>query len=148
MLSVAMLAGLCSVASNGQISRKSVTATEVNGTFRHQFGGKFRGNYNEIKILALGKGRLKMTLALTYPFIDGQGEQMANVGEDEGFAAIDADEAIFTSGNTPECKIKIKFVRPGQINVSHLTGLTDCGYGFNVSAEGLYTKVSRVKPRF
>jgi len=38
----------------GQSGRKSVPASEVNGTFRMGFTGRFRGNFSEIKILALG----------------------------------------------------------------------------------------------
>lgn len=62
-----------------QITRRSVSGAEVTGTFRDSFTGKFKSNSNEIKILALGKGKLKIRFDLVYPFIDGTGEQSANI---------------------------------------------------------------------
>ncbi len=127
-------------------TRKSVSGAEVTGTFRSYYKGKFKGNFNEIKILALGKGKLKISFGLTYPFIDGTGALDANVGEAVGTAEIVADTALFSSAEDGDlCKIKIKFVKPGQIKV---TQDGSCGFGLNVSADGTYQKVSRAKPRF
>ena len=127
-------------------TRKSVSGTEVTGTFRSYFKGKFKGNYNEIKVLALGKGKLKVSFGLTYPFIDGTGNLDANVGEAEGTADIVGDTAIFSSAEDGEpCKITIKFVKPGQIKVIQNDS---CGFGLNVSADGIYQKVSKAKPKF
>ena len=129
-------------------SRKAVNATEVNGTFRDYFSGRFKGSHNEIKILALGKGKLKISFDLVYPFIDGTGGEMANVGQAQGIAEIDGDTAVFTSDELEGCKITIKFVKPGAIKVDQ--GGTDgqCGFGFNVSASGNYRKFSGAKPKF
>lgn len=142
--------GLClifSSQSSAQTSRKSVSATEVNGTFRDYFSGKFKGSYNEIKILALGKGKLKIAFDLVYPYIDGTGGEMANVGQAQGIAEINGDGAVFTSDELEGCKIKVKFIKPGLIKVSQ-EGMSECGFGFNVSANGDYRKVSGVKPKF
>lgn len=49
-----ILAGLCAVNAGAQAARSSVAASEVNGTFRSYFTGKYKGSFNEIKILALG----------------------------------------------------------------------------------------------
>lgn len=134
--------------ASAQRSRASVSAGEVNGTFRQNFDGRFRGNYSEIKILAMGRGRLKMEFGLTYPFVDGTGNLSANVGNYAGTADIKGDTAIFTSDESPSCRIEIKFVRPGTIKVAHLSDVSACGYGHNVTAAGIYKKISSKKPEF
>lgn len=129
-------------------SRKSVSAAEVNGTFRDYFSGKFKGHYNEIKVLTLGKGKLKISFRLIYPFIDGTGGMMANFGEAEGEAIINGDTAIYTDSEFADCRITIKFVRPGTIKIDQSGADSQCGFGLNVSATGTYKKTSRAKPKF
>jgi hypothetical protein len=132
-----------------QTSRKAVGAAEVNGTFRSYFGGKFKGSYSEIKILALGKNKLKVRFDLTYPFVDGTGELSANVGEAEGIAEISGDTAVFASEDEyGKCRITIKFVRPGEIKVTENSENAGCGFGLNVTAAGTYKKTSGAKPAF
>ena len=150
---LSILPGIFAVAfalnANAQTSRKAVGAAEVNGTFRSYFSGKFKGSYNEIKILALGKNKLKVRFDLTYPHIDGTGGLMANTGEAEGVAEINGDTAVYsTSDEYGKCAITIKFVKPGVIKVNEAAEESDCGFGFNVSADGTYKKVSSVKPKF
>ena len=131
-----------------QKNRKSVSGAEVTGTFRMNFSGKFKGSYNEIKIQALGRGRLKVSFELIYPYIDGYGEMTANMGEASGFAEIKGDVAEYNSSEFGDCRIKIKFVRPGVIDVEHETAAGGCGFGMNVSAGGRYRKTSSAKPKF
>ena len=127
-------------------TRTSVSGAEVTGTFRSYFKGKFKGNYNEIKILALGKGKLKISLILTYPFVDGTGGLDANVGEANGTADITGDTAVFSSREDGEsCRITIRFVKQGQIKVAQDGS---CGFGLNVSSNGTYQKASNAKPKF
>jgi hypothetical protein len=132
----------------GQASRKSFSGAEVTGTFHRAFTGKFKGSANEIKILALGKGKLKVSFDLLYPFIDGNGEKSANMGQLEGNAAIVGDTATLTSTEFGPCTITIKFVRPGTIKVTQEGDDSACGFGHNVSADGTYKKVSGAKPKF
>ncbi len=134
--------------AEAQTSRKSVSAAEVNGTFHHDFTGKFKGSASEIKILALGHGKLKVAFDLTYPHVDGTGELSANVGQAEGTADISGDTAVYESREFGTCKITIKFVRPGLIKVSQDGLDTDCGFGNNVTAGGTYKKVSGKRPNF
>jgi hypothetical protein len=148
ILGLAIAAGLFGGTVLGQAPRKSVSGAEVTGTFRYQFTGKFKGNYNEIKILALGKGKLRVSFDLTYPFVDGTGQMEANVGQIDGDAGIQADIAMFTGGDSGECRIRLKFVRPGVIKVEQQGDSTGCGFGFNVSADGIYKKTSNTKPKF
>lgn len=133
--------------SFAQTSRNAVSGAEVTGTFRDYFTGKFKGNHNEIKILALGKGKLRISFDLVYPYIDGTGGAMANTGQAEGIAEIAGDTAVFTSKELEGCKITIKFVKPGAIKVDQ-EGASECGFGFNVSASGDYRKTSGAKPKF
>jgi hypothetical protein len=124
----------------------AVSGSEVTGTFRSYYKGKFKGNFNEIKILALGKGKLRVSFGLTYPFIDGTGGFDANVGEAEGTADIAGDTAVFRSQYDGElCKITILFFKPGQIRVEQEGS---CGFGLNVSSEGTYRKVGNARPNF
>jgi hypothetical protein len=143
-----MAAGLFGSTTLGQAPRKSVSGAEVTGTFRYQFTGKFKGNFNEIKILALGKGKLRVSFDLTHPFVDGTGEMEANVGQIDGEANIDADTAMFTGGDNGECRIRIKFVRQGVISADQQGDSAGCGFGLNVSASGTYKKVSGARPKF
>lgn len=128
--------------------RAAVGAAEVNGTFRQDFGGKFKGNYNEIKILALGKGRLRVAFELTYPHRDGTGAMSANVGSADGIAEIVGDTAIYSSDEYGQCTITIKFVKPGTIEVTQQGVDAECGFGHNVNAGGAYKKSSGAKPKF
>lgn len=131
-----------------QSSRKSVGAAEANGTFRDYFGGRFKGSYNEIKILALGKGKLKVHFGLIYPYIDGAGAKMANAGETSGEAVIKGDTAVLTNSEFADCRITIKFVKAGTIKVAQNGSDSQCGFGVNVSATGTYRKTSGAKPKF
>lgn len=146
-LFAAVLVCFFAVSSDAQTARKAVGAAEVNGTFRDYFSGKFKGNYNEIRILALGNGKLRVRFDLTYPYIDSTGGMMANVGEADGTATIVGDTATFSPEDADGCTITIKFIRPGAIRVSQ-EGASECGFGFNVSASGDYKKTSAAKPKF
>lgn len=132
--------------ASAQSSRKSVSVAEVTGTFNFYFTGKFKGSTNEIKIQALGKGRLKVAFDLVYPFIDAAGEMSANLGQLTTEAVIKGDTAIIENDEFGECRIKIKFVRPGQIKVTQET--VNCGFGNKVTADGAYRKTSSRKPKF
>ena len=144
---LAVLSILCAAAAVSA-QRKSVPASEVNGTFRMSFKGKYRGNYNEIRILALGHGQLRIGMDLTYPYTMQNGELMANVGQLDGQAAIEGDTAIYSSREFGRCEITIKFVRHGTIKISQDRSDVACGFGNNVTAGGTYMKVSSKKPNF
>ena len=128
-------------------TRQSVSASEVNGTFRDYFEGKYKGSFNEIKILALGKGKLRVAFQLIYPHTDGNGELTANTGEADGTATIEGDTAVFSPDENGQCKITIKFVKRGTIRVMQ-KGDSECGFGFNVNSAGTYKKSSSAKPKF
>jgi hypothetical protein len=138
--------------SNSQTfgQRAAVSGAEVTGTFRSFFKGSAKGSYNEILIQALGGNKLKVEMSLTYPY-KANGESLANVGEAAGEAVIKGDTAIFipdyAKENDNKCRITLKFNKPGSLVVTTENNL-DCGFGFNVAADGTYRKTSAAKPKF
>jgi hypothetical protein len=130
--------------------RKAVSGAEVTGTFRSYFKGKARGSYNEILIQALGGNKLQIEMELIYPYKLND-EMLANVGTASGEAVIAGDTAVFTpadsTSDSEPCKITLKFSKPGTLIVTTENNI-NCGFGFNVSADGKYLKSSRAKPRF
>ena len=142
-------------AAAGQVAaqkpRASVSGSEVTGTFQRSDGRNYRrrvGNWGEIKILALGRNKLRIGMSLNYVYaVKPNDDVMANTGELDGEASIAGDTAVYTSEDGT-CKITIKFVRPGTISVKQDGSDADCGFGHNVFAGGTYRKVSSARPRF
>jgi len=125
-----------SIATSHANSDKSVTAAQVNGTWKIK-GGEF-------KIWALGQQRLQVEFSGVYEYKTTQGPT-ANTGEGSGIATIEGDTAIFKpEGAEEECRITLKFTG-GKLVVTQ-TGI--CGFGNNVTAAGTYKKVSAKKPKF
>jgi hypothetical protein len=121
-------------------SRKAVTGAEVTGTFRNKAGSEF-------KILALGKGKLKIQFAGNYSYKMRNGEMMAHTGEANGEAAIEGDTAVFKPEDFEDtCTITLKFTKPGVLNVGQEGEY--CGFGHNVTSSGVYRKVSANRPKF
>lgn len=117
-------------------AQKDVTAAQVNGTW------KVRNN--EFKIWALGQQRLQIEFSGTFEQNSASGPT-ANTGEGSGIARIEGNTAVFKpEGAEDECKIRLDFTG-GKLVVTQ-TGI--CGFGFNVTAEGTYKKVSSKKPKF
>ncbi len=122
-------------------TRRAVSGTEVTGTFRDSSGSEF-------KILALGRGKLRVAFSGVYLFKMSDGGDMANVGEAAGEADITGDTAIFEPENTQQCRITLKFLVGGKLKVAQKGTDAECGFGVNVSSAGLYKKVSNAKPKF
>lgn len=122
-------------------NRKSVSGAEVTGTFRDESNSEF-------KILALGKGKLRVAFSGVYEFKTANGEGMANVGEAGGTAEIFGDTATFIPDETEQCTITLKFLTRRRLKVTQQGTDAECGFGHNVSADGLYKKTSGKKPRF
>lgn len=122
-------------------TRSSVSATEVNGTFRDRSGSSFR-------ILALGGGELRVAFEGVYVYKMTNGEDMANTGTAGGIAEIKGDTAIFKPEETTECTIILKFLPGKRLRVTQQGTDSECGFGVNVNAGGTYRKISSAKPRF
>jgi hypothetical protein len=132
----AMCLAAASIATVRADSDKSVTAAQVNGTWKTKSG--------EFKIWALGQQRLQIEFSGTYEYKTPQG-QSANEGEGSGTATIEGDTAIFKpEGAEEECRITLKFTSDKLVVTQ--TGI--CGFGHNVTAAGTYKKVSAKKPKF
>jgi hypothetical protein len=132
----AVCLALASTATSHADSDKSVTAAQVNGTWRREFG--------EFKIWALGRQLLQVEFSGVYEYKTPQG-LMANEGDGSGIATIEGDTAIFKPEGAEEgCQITLKFTSAKLVVTQ--TGI--CGFGHNVSAEGTYRRVSSKKPKF
>lgn len=132
-----------------QKSRASVLGTEVTGTFKMSFiGKKYKDFSNQLDILALGGGKLKIAFDLLYPYTLQGGELSANLGGLSGEASIKGDTAIFESDEFGPCKITIKFFRAGEVKITQDGSDGTCGFGHNVTSQGTYRKVSSKKPKF
>lgn len=128
--------------ANAQM-RRAVSGGEATGTFREGATG------SEFKILALGKGKLRVAFSGVYPYKTARGERTANVGEASGEAEISGDAAIFKPRDTErQCTITIKFLTRGRLNVTQAGTDGECGFGANVSASGSYKKISARRPKF
>ncbi|MEP6787578.1 MAG: hypothetical protein ABJB40_04045 [Acidobacteriota bacterium] len=139
---------LFSRSNAAQRPRLSVPAAEVTGAYRMYFNDRFKRESNDIKILALGHGRLRISMDLMYPFMLDRGERSANTGELDGEATIKGDTAVYDSKEFGPCTITIKFVRAETIKVSQEGADADCGFGHNVKSDGIYRKWSSKKPKF
>jgi len=137
---------LSSIAA-AQTSRESVSAAEVNGTFKMNFKGKYKSFSNELKILALGGGKIRFAMDLVYPYTLQNGDAMVHMGTLDDKASITGDTAIFKSDDST-CTITIKFTKPGMIKVEQEGADADCGFGHNVFSRGIYKKVNSKKPTF
>ena len=85
-----------SFAPTATAGERNVTAAEANGTYC-----AVKGN-SEIKILALGHGKLKVQLALVYEYQSGAGPA-ANVGDASDEATIENDTAVFVPEEAGDC---------------------------------------------
>jgi hypothetical protein len=147
-LSILLAALILSSLTGYSQSRASVTAAEVNGTYKMNFRGKYKSMSNTIKLLALGGGKVRFSMDLIYPYTLQNGEISVNMGELDGQANIQGDTAIYQSSEFGNCKITLKFVKAGTLNVSQQGTDADCGFGHNVMSTGSYRKVSGSRPKF
>ncbi len=148
VLCAALFFGFSATAASAQTSRKSVPAAEVNGTFRMPFTGRFKGSSNEIKILALGGGKLHIAMELMYPFVVN-GELSANLGELDGEAAIVGDVAVYDSmPRTAHALSPSNSSGPARSRSRRKAWTSLADLAHNVFADGTYKKISSAKPKF
>jgi len=115
---------------------KVVTAAQANGVY---------SSYdNEIRILALGKNKLKVQFDGVYHTIS----KSVNTGYASGEATIEANVAVLELPEFGACKITIVFMRGNRLKVTQEGDSPDCGFGHNVRADGTYRKIRSGKPKF
>jgi len=109
-------------------SDKSVTAAQVNGTWKTKYG--------EFKIWALGQQRLQIEFSGVYEYETSQGPS-ANEGEGSGIATIEGDTAIFRpDGADADCRITLKFKRLNLV----ITQTGRCDFGKYANVDGTCKK--------
>ena len=114
-----------------------VTAAAMNGTWKTKGG-------NEFKVWKIGKEMLQIEFFGVFRY-DSAAGPTANTGEGHGVASLEGDTAKFKpDGAEDDCAITLKFSRDKLV----VTQTGTCGFGFNVTAEGTYKKVSSREPKF
>ncbi|HST29471.1 MAG TPA: hypothetical protein VLK27_01380 [Chthoniobacterales bacterium] len=117
-------------------AQTNATSKQVNGTWKYR--------KNEFKIWALGGQKLQIQFSGVWEYNNAFGPT-ANTGEGSGIAQIEGNTASFKPDDAEDdCKITLKFAG-GKLVV---TQVAFCGFGFNVTAAGTYTRVSTAKPKF
>jgi len=114
---------------------KVVTAAQVNGVYKYYD--------NEFRILALGKGKLKVQFDGIYHTVS----KSVNMGYASGEATIEGNIATFKPEDTTRCEITLVFL-PNKLRVEQEGADSDCGFGHNVNATGVYRKIRGGKPKF
>ena len=115
---------------------KIVTASQANGVYRYYD--------NEIRILALGKNKLKVSFDGVYYTIS----KSVNTGNASGEATIEGNVAVLELPDFGPCKITIVFLARSRLKVTQEGDSPDCGFGHNVRADGTYRKIRGGKPKF
>ena len=115
---------------------KIVTAAQANGVY---------SSYdNEIRILALGKNKLRVSFDGTYHTLS----KSVNTGTASGEATIEDNVAVLELPDFGPCKITIVFLARSRLKVTQEGDSPDCGFGHNVRADGTYRKIRGGKPKF
>ena len=115
---------------------KIVTAAQANGVY---------SSYdNEIRILALGKNKLKVQFDGVYHTIS----KSVNTGYASGEATINGNVAVLELRDWGPCKITMVFLPRSRLKVTQEGDSPDCGFGHNVRADGTYRKTRAGKPKF
>jgi hypothetical protein len=115
---------------------KIVTAAQANGVY---------SSYdNEIRILALGKNKLKVQFDGVYHTIS----KSVNTGTASGEATIEGNIAVLELPDFGPCKITMVFLPRNKLKVTQEGDSPDCGFGHNVRADGTYRKIRGGKPKF
>jgi hypothetical protein len=118
------------------IKHAVVTAAQVNGVYRSYD--------NEFRILALGKGKLKVQFDGVYHTIS----KSVNTGYASGEAIIDGNIATLELPEFGACEINLVFLPRNRLKVIQEGDSPDCGFGHNVRADGTYRKIRAGKPKF
>lgn len=115
---------------------KIVTTAQANGVY---------SSYdNEIRILALGKNKLKVQFDGVYHTIS----KSVNTGYASGEATINGNVAVLELPDFGPCKITMVWLRGNRLKVTQEGDSPDCGFGHNVRADGTYRKIRGGKPKF
>ncbi len=128
---------------NQNSERSAITIKKTNaplagltGTYRYKSGN----HNNAISVEEQSNNRLRVSVVVNYEYkVDG--EWMANSGSASEIVALKGDTAIFVPADFTDCQITLKFFA-NKIVVKQKGMESDCGFGANTRADGIYVKTS------
>ncbi len=128
---------------NQNSERSAITVKKTNaplagltGTYRYKSGN----HNNAISVEEKSNNRLRVSVVVNYEYkVDG--EWMANSGSASEIVALKGDTAIFVPADFTDCQITLKFFA-NKIVVKQKGMESDCGFGANTRADGIYVKTS------
>ena len=135
LIAAAIICSATPISLTSAQNSKVVTAAQVNGVYKYYD--------NEFRVLALGKGKLKVQFDGVYRTVS----KSVNTGYATGEATIDGNIATFKPEDTTRCEITLVFL-PNKLRVEQEGSDADCGFGHNVNAGGVYRKIRGGKPKF
>ncbi len=118
------------------VKKTNAPSAGLTGTYRYK-----SGNYNNaISIEEQGKNRLRVSIVVNYEYkVDG--EWMVNSGSAGDIVALKGDTVILVPSDFTDCQITLKF-SANKIVVKQKGTESDCGFGANTQADGIYLKTS------
>jgi len=119
-----------------QSSQTVLHYKDVVGTYEEKITG------SAITVTPAPRGLLHLHIEAVYPFRTANGEMSANTGEAEGTAKLVGNTAVFKPEGTEQCILTLVF-KPSRLIVTQKGVDSECGFGFNVNAEGNYKLKSR-----
>lgn len=137
------------LAGNSGAATNNITTAQLEGAWVETWKSR-EGTpriRKEIKILALGKQRLKVEFFGRYEYVDPSGEAALNVGVAVGSASIEKSVVHFEPRTAAEawgCKITMVLKRQRLV----VSQQNECGFGSHVYAGGTYRRESSDKPTF
>lgn len=111
-------------------AQKPLARNPQNITGSYKFGSNF------LDVLQLPDGRVKFYLFAMWKSLVNR--EVSHFGEACGVVPLIDNTAIYESG---ECRIKMKFAGR-KVTVTQIGSDADCGFGANVTADGVYRKRS------
>ena len=122
------------------LAQTRVTPEQVNGTWVVETGPN---STNTWKIWENGPNRYQVEFYGIITFGD-----RFNSGFALGNVQFSGDVATLRLLNFPTCLITLRLLRTGQLEVREATYPAACGFGLNVSSEGVYRRTAKTKPLF
>jgi len=108
----------------------------LTGTYRYKSGN----NNNAISVEEKSNNRLRVSIVVNYEYkVDG--EWMVNSGSAGEIVALKGDTTILVPADFTDCQISLKF-SANKIVVKQKGTVSDCGFGANTRADGIYVKTS------
>ena len=122
------------------LAQSKVTAEQVNGTWVVETGPN---STNTWRVWEVGDNRYRVEF---YGIINF-GNRF-NSGYATGTVQFVGDLATLRLVNQPNCVITLRWIGKGRLEVREVTYPAACGFGLNVSSEGVYRRTAVTRPVF